>query len=56
MLSLALHEGNPGHHLQTSYVLGQQDWPLFRKFTDDGNYGQVCTVQVNVYTVYCSSV
>ena len=29
MVSLALHEGNPGHHLQSSYSLSA-NLPLFR--------------------------
>ena len=31
MISLSLHETNPGHHLQSSYTLERPDWPMFRK-------------------------
>ena len=31
MVSLSLHETNPGHHLQGSYSIEQADWPMFRK-------------------------
>ena len=31
MVSLSLHETNPGHHLQSSYSIEQSDWPMFRK-------------------------
>jgi uncharacterized protein (DUF885 family) len=41
MVSLSLHETNPGHHLQGSYMLEQQDWPLFRKVMEDRVYSQV---------------
>ena len=34
MVSLSLHESNPGHHLQNSYSLEQQHWPMFRKVTN----------------------
>jgi uncharacterized protein (DUF885 family) len=41
MVSLTLHETNPGHHLQGSYMLEQKDWPLFRKVMEDRIYSQV---------------
>ncbi len=41
MVSLTLHETNPGHHLQGSYMLEQNDWPLFRKVMEDRIYSQV---------------
>ena len=44
MVSLTLHESNPGHHLQSSYML-EQDWPLFRKVMEDRIYSQVASVQ-----------
>jgi len=41
MISLSLHETNPGHHLQGSYSLEQEDWPMFRKVMEDRIYSQV---------------
>merc|ERR1719192_2819312 len=40
MVSLSLHETNPGHHLQGSYSLAQGDWPMFRKAMEDRIYSQ----------------
>jgi len=40
MISLALHESIPGHHLQGSYMLEKKEWPLFRKFMEDRIYSQ----------------
>merc|ERR1719312_317290 len=40
MVSLSLHETNPGHHLQGSYSLAQEDWPIFRKVMEDRIYSQ----------------
>jgi len=40
MVSLSLHETNPGHHLQGSYSLAQGDWPIFRKAMEDRIYSQ----------------
>lgn len=34
MLSLSLHEGHPGHHLQRSYSIESSSFPFFRKVTD----------------------
>ena len=41
MVSLSLHETNPGHHLQGSYMLEKEDWPMFRKVMEDRIYSQV---------------
>jgi uncharacterized protein (DUF885 family) len=35
MMTLALHEANPGHHLQGSFLLCQDDLPEFRKVMED---------------------
>jgi uncharacterized protein (DUF885 family) len=32
MEALAYHEGNPGHHMQTSIAMGLEDLPAFRRF------------------------
>ena len=37
---ISLHETNPGHHLQNSYSLEQDDWPMFRKVKEDRIYSQ----------------
>ncbi|KAF2365377.1 Protein of unknown function DUF885 [Trinorchestia longiramus] len=39
MLTLSLHEGNPGHHLQGSYALESPNLPYFRSAMEDRNYG-----------------
>ena len=35
MVSLSLHEASPGHHLQSSFSLEQDDFPTFRKVMED---------------------
>ena len=40
MVSLALHETNPGHHLQGSYMLEKEGMPQFRKVMEDRVYSQ----------------
>merc|ERR1719228_577952 len=42
MVSLALHESNPGHHLQGDYIM-QGNWPDFRKVMEDRVYSQAPT-------------
>ena len=39
-VSLSLHETNPGHHLQGSFMLEQPDIPMFRKTMEDRIYSQ----------------
>jgi len=39
MRTLSLHEANPGHHLQGSYALEDEDIVFFRSTMDDRNYG-----------------
>ncbi|XP_076033289.1 uncharacterized protein LOC143020654 isoform X2 [Oratosquilla oratoria] len=39
MVTLSLHEGNPGHHLQASHALESKTFPMFRKVLEDRNYG-----------------
>jgi len=51
MVSLSLHEANPGHHLQGCYI--QQDtWPDFRKVMEDRIYSQVPS-RFPINTAYC---
>ncbi|XP_063878246.1 uncharacterized protein LOC135110175 isoform X1 [Scylla paramamosain] len=38
MMTLSLHEGNPGHHLQTSHSIESPNMPFFRRVTEDRNY------------------
>jgi len=40
MISLSLHETNPGHHLEASYGLAKESWPEFRKVMEDRIYSQ----------------
>ena len=40
MISLALHESYPGHHLQFSYMLETEGIPQFRKVMEDRVYSQ----------------
>ena len=39
MLTLSLHEGNPGHHLQGSHSIESPNIPYFRSAMEDRNYG-----------------
>nr|XP_006811753.1 PREDICTED: uncharacterized protein LOC100371753 [Saccoglossus kowalevskii] len=41
MMSLCLHEAEPGHHLQSSYSVLMDYLPGFRRFKDDRFYGIV---------------
>lgn len=38
MPTLALHEGNPGHHLQGSYAMELPSMPKFRRLLEDRRY------------------
>ncbi len=49
LISLALHEANPGHHLQGSYMLAQEGLPDFRKVMEDRNYFQVTIIARNQF-------
>ena len=40
MISLAMHEANPGHHLQSSYQIEAENFPTFRKVMEDRIYSQ----------------
>ncbi|XP_022243754.1 uncharacterized protein LOC106461179 isoform X2 [Limulus polyphemus] len=41
MMSLSLHEGIPGHHLQSSYMKERTDIPLFRQLLEYRKYSDV---------------
>ncbi|XP_035217073.1 uncharacterized protein LOC118190472 [Stegodyphus dumicola] len=40
MMTLALHEALPGHHLQASYMMEQRGLPDFRRYIEDRKYGE----------------
>ena len=40
MVSLSMHEANPGHHLQASFSLEEESFPTFRKVMEDRIYSQ----------------
>ncbi|XP_047490586.1 uncharacterized protein LOC125040119 [Penaeus chinensis] len=40
IMTLSLHEGNPGHHLQGSHSLESSSMPFFRRVMEDRNYYQ----------------
>ncbi|CAL4067216.1 unnamed protein product, partial [Meganyctiphanes norvegica] len=37
MMTLSLHEGNPGHHLQASHSIESPNMPFFRRVIEDRN-------------------
>ncbi|CAG0905721.1 unnamed protein product, partial [Darwinula stevensoni] len=51
MVALALHEGNPGHHLQTTHLLEMEGLPAFRRFLEDRHYG-IMPSRFTFYTAY----
>ncbi|XP_023331422.1 uncharacterized protein LOC111703643 isoform X2 [Eurytemora carolleeae] len=61
MISLSLHESNPGHHLQGSYTLERAGWPEFRKSMEDRVYSQtptrfpINTAYVEGWGLYCET-
>jgi len=60
MISLALHEGNPGHHLQGSYSLSA-NLPEFRTVMEDRCYSMapsrfpINTAFIEGWALYCES-
>lgn len=38
MMTLSLHEGSPGHHLQGSHSIESPTMPFFRRVSEDLNY------------------
>ena len=61
-VSLALHEGNPGHHLQSSYsMVAEPPLPQFRQFLEDRSYYlapsrfPINTAFVEGWALYCET-
>ena len=50
-LTLSLHEGNPGHHLQGSHTIESPNVPYFRSVMDDRKYG-LCPSRFPIYAYY----
>lgn len=59
MTALALHEGNPGHHLQGSYAMELPGMPSFRSQVEDRRYNDgpvhfpLHTAYVEGWGLYC---
>eukprot|EP00928_Gymnodinium_smaydae_P012386 TRINITY_DN14498_c0_g1_i1.p1 TRINITY_DN14498_c0_g1~~TRINITY_DN14498_c0_g1_i1.p1 ORF type:complete len:617 (+),score=112.26 TRINITY_DN14498_c0_g1_i1:84-1853(+) len=51
MIALALHEGIPGHHLQGSLALENEDIPDFLRYIEDRRY-EYCPARRPLYTAY----
>ena len=51
MMTLSLHEGNPGHHLQADFTVGHPDMPMFRQVMEDRSYFQ-CPSRFPINTAY----
>ncbi len=51
MVTLALHEGNPGHHLQASFLMSHPDVPDFRRVMEDRSYF-LCPSRFPINTAY----
>lgn len=51
MITLSLHEGNPGHHLQGSHSIESPNFPYFRRVMEDRNYGMAPS-RFPIYTYY----
>ncbi|CAD5113899.1 DgyrCDS3058 [Dimorphilus gyrociliatus] len=61
MTTLALHEGEPGHHFQTMYSAEMTDEPQFKLNMEDMNYFMaparfpICTGFMEGWGLYCES-
>jgi uncharacterized protein (DUF885 family) len=51
MVALALHEGIPGHHLQGSLALEDDNLPPFLRFIEDRRY-EFCPARRQLYAAY----
>ncbi|ELT97592.1 hypothetical protein CAPTEDRAFT_225365 [Capitella teleta] len=51
MMTLALHEGEPGHHFQGMYAIESTKLPSFRRYMEDMNYNLMPTT-FNIHTAY----
>ncbi|XP_020618011.1 uncharacterized protein LOC110055923 isoform X1 [Orbicella faveolata] len=59
MVSLALHEAEPGHHLQVAFAMEQEGQPSFRRHVEDRRYYEVParfafhTAYMEGWALYC---
>lgn len=51
VMTLALHETMPGHHLQASYLIESENIPKFRQFLEDRRYTEAPSL-FPLYTAY----
>lgn len=52
VMSLALHEAMPGHHLQCSFMIESENMPDFRRIVEDRRYTEFPTC-FPLHTAYC---
>jgi len=52
MMTLSLHEGEPGHHFQGMYAIEMKNAPRFRQYIEDLNYYMVPS-RFPMNTAYC---
>lgn len=51
LMALSLHEGEPGHHLQSMYAIQQKGVPTFRQYIEDMKYSRAPT-RFSLQTAY----
>ena len=51
MMALALHEGEPGHHLQFMHTAENKAMPRFRQYMEDMNY-YMAPARFSMFTSY----
>ncbi|XP_021368710.1 uncharacterized protein LOC110460232 [Mizuhopecten yessoensis] len=51
LMALSLHEGEPGHHLQSMYAIQQKGMPAFRQYIEDMKYSRAPT-RFSLHTAY----
>ncbi|XP_060073756.1 uncharacterized protein LOC132553525 [Ylistrum balloti] len=61
LMALSLHEGEPGHHLQSMYAIQQKGVPIFRQYIEDMKYSRaptrfsLQTAYIEGWGLYCES-